>query len=673
MKLRSLSLSNFRQFHGSNVINFSLSESQKITVVHGENGSGKTTILNSFKWCFYGHVDFDTGAENLLNEEAISNAVEGEEIELMSNVKFVHEGLDYSIIRRKIFEKQKGNKVTPLGSELVELSWIEKETGVIKFSSNPNTHINQILPESLHSYFFFNGERIEKLANNTGSKDIRHAIKSIMGLEIIERASNHLNNYVCKDFKKKLKGTSGRALAKELEKENRLNLKIVELNEKREKLIKEREFYDSKIKQLEENLAEVKEAAQLQIKRNEITERLDKMVEEFDELNVRKSRLISGKGFFAFFKPSADKVSVILNEKREKGELPYKIKGQLIEDLLDTGRCICGNSVLPGTSGEMTLQQYKNKSTSKSLEDAFIKVSGALNFIDESASDLQAQLTDYIKREKYLKQTRKELLGELDAISKNVGNIETAKKLELERTKLLDQREETSENIGELKSKLKNYTSELKEVEKERKKLTEDEQKQSVQARRLKVAEECQRVFDKLLEVLSETIRNKLSTKIDETFRGIIRKPYWAEIDEDYALQIYKEIPKVGKQLVVEKSTGESQITSLSFIACIANLAKENLQNESDLVQGGIFPIVMDSPFGALDTEYRQLIAKNIPALAEQVVLFVSSSQWNGPVEKESKNIVGIHNYLKYSKPISENGKVKVFERTVIEEVSNDG
>jgi DNA sulfur modification protein DndD len=44
--------------------------------------------------------------------------------------------------------------------------------------------------------------------------------------------------------------------------------------------------------------------------------------------------------------------------------------------------------------------------------------------------------------------------------------------------------------------------------------------------------------------------------------------------------------------------------------------------------------MVMDSPFGQLGDEFRAGVAKWIPTLAPQVIVFVSSSQYKGKVEE---------------------------------------
>jgi DNA sulfur modification protein DndD len=49
----------------------------------------------------------------------------------------------------------------------------------------------------------------------------------------------------------------------------------------------------------------------------------------------------------------------------------------------------------------------------------------------------------------------------------------------------------------------------------------------------------------------------------------------------------------------------------------------------------------MDSPFGSLDESYQKQIAQAIPALAPQVVIFVSKSQGLSAVQEELAPRVG--------------------------------
>jgi len=100
-------------------------------------------------------------------------------------------------------------------------------------------------------------------------------------------------------------------------------------------------------------------------------------------------------------------------------------------------------------------------------------------------------------------------------------------------------------------------------------------------------------------------------------------------------------------------SEGEKQITSLSFITGIVNMAKDENLNErfSDKTNynaAEIYPVIMDSPFGALDNVHRKNIANKVPELSDQTILFVSSSQWEGEVENAMKRRTGKEYMLEY-------------------------
>ena len=54
MILERLVLDNFRQFKGRQEIVFSDLKERNVTIVHAENGFGKTTVLKSLLWALYG-------------------------------------------------------------------------------------------------------------------------------------------------------------------------------------------------------------------------------------------------------------------------------------------------------------------------------------------------------------------------------------------------------------------------------------------------------------------------------------------------------------------------------------------------------------------------------------------------------------------------------------------
>jgi DNA sulfur modification protein DndD len=167
-------------------------------------------------------------------------------------------------------------------------------------------------------------------------------------------------------------------------------------------------------------------------------------------------------------------------------------------------------------------------------------------------------------------------------------------------------------------------------------------------------------------EEFQQSIRKRADDRVDDTFDGVATKDYEAVITDEFELRIRDR--QHGTPIEVDKSRGERQIASLSFIGSLVEIAREQYESDHDgeYFDGGIYPIVMDSPFGALDNEHRAEVSQVLPMLADQVVVLVTDSQWEGPVQREMGPSVGAHYELDYE----ENGGIEGSPVTEIEEIS---
>lgn len=451
MRIESIKIKNFRQFFDENQIEFCNS----ITVIHGVNGSGKTSLLNAFKWAFYGHTDFDTKEKNILNEQSIACAEENENIPMNVTVTFEHNGYIYTAKREQLFTKLQGMVVEPLGSHVFELSWIAPDGGFDK-SNNPENQMNQILPEKMHSYFFFNGERIEKLANPSASHQIRDAIKTLMGVEIVSRTSEHLNNYVIKFFRKELKDKSAGELDDIIDDENRIqddiSLKTNEIAINKENMTQ----YQEEIKAIYTWLTKNKESKKLQERRQSIDNRLEKIKDELCKNSQDILSQISNQGFLAFFDETSKSIYDLLEEKRRKGELPYKIKQQFIDDLLSNQMCFCKRPLLPGENPFIAVKNFKDSLGEADLENAFNETTGDLRFIKERRNIFFKELRALISKKKGLIEEKEILNGKLDSISSEISNLdfENGEDLEEKRANYINLSKENLRNEGKLNAEL---------------------------------------------------------------------------------------------------------------------------------------------------------------------------------------------------------------------------
>ncbi|MGR5520874.1 AAA family ATPase [Vibrio sp. PNB22_4_2] len=638
MKLKSISIMNFRQFWNEVNINFSTDPNRNVTVVHGANGAGKTSLLNAFKWCFYGKTDFDTKTDNILNETAIQVSEVGQEIELKVTVVFEEMGCLYEVSRTARYLKRKGMEVENL--ELTEFVIMKiDESGSAMRIEAPKSEINRVLPETLQPYFFFNGERIEKLAGVNESEQIKEAIKKLMGLKQVERAQRHLEKaskiYRAEAAKQQTPQSQG--LVEKIEcLENELDEKT-KLRDREQKSLK---LVENNIDEVDKKLDACKEIKFMQMRRKEL-DSLNKQIEQdLNKVMQERKSLLENHRAVLLAKPIIDKCQNLVDDNRKKGVLPYKVRAPFIDDLLSNCTCICGRHI--DEESRRALEEAKKKAGDDDLDSAYMAVSSFL-------ASYESNVKQYSDSAKYLTQRHRDLSSrrdsnslELSEISVQLQNSEDQKVAELESHRKDLEKIKTTHlvNIGKVNADMPVLSKKLEELKKQWEKSHKKEQNYSLTLKRLESTNNIHRALEELNVFFTEKVRADLSQRVSDTFDSIIRKNMRAYIDEDFLLRVEKKSLE-GAYDAKEQSTGEKQVTSLSFISSIISLAKEKHTSGSKFFKGGLYPLVMDSPFGALDDDYRFKVAENVSQLADQVVIFVSNSQWNGNVKLASEEKVG--------------------------------
>src|SRR5690625_4182327 len=119
MLLEKLTLENFRQFKEKQELKFSTDKNSNITLILGDNTSGKSTILQSFLWCLYGKSNFKR-SENLFNEEVSLEMKNNEEREITVEIEMTHENYKY-IIKRKQNCIKRNDKTTLYGRSVLSI------------------------------------------------------------------------------------------------------------------------------------------------------------------------------------------------------------------------------------------------------------------------------------------------------------------------------------------------------------------------------------------------------------------------------------------------------------------------------------------------------------------------------------------------------------------------
>lgn len=673
MRLHRLHLSNFRQFR-QETIEFAIGDSPNVTVIHGQNGSGKTTLKNAFLWVLYGEANFNLRPEKLANQGAMAEAGERDTVTVEVTLEFEHDDVNYELTRSTDYQKQQPDDY--FGEVVSEdLSLTYESNGDRGSRSNPQRSIEQMLPDRLSNLFFFDGEYITQLSEERSQDEVKEAIQNIMGLTIIERSIKHLGN-VEDEFEAEVREHADVELSNLLDARHDLRDNVEDLENSVATKEDSRERLREEIEDIDLRLEGIEAAADLQQERQDLEDERENISSETEEINKDIDLEISKKGHLPFAMPAIEATAQDLDELRKRGEIPSEVSNQFVEKLLSEGTCICGRPLEEGTHPYESVESYKSDVSSNGVDQAAIRIIGHLTNIQSEAKNYFENVDRLLEKRASLRDRRQTVEERLDEVEGDLAEMdikdpktgETPSELQAARENKKNQREQLNREIGRLENDLEEKREKLEEINEEIDQARQREGQAELARRRMQAAAKVQQQLQASFDRLQNRVRDWSNQLVSETFSGVATKEYDAEITEDFELRIRDRLQD--KFLEVDKSRGERQIASLTFIGSLVQIARERYESDSEneYFSGGIYPIVMDSPFGALDDDHRRAVSRTIPKMAEQVVVLVTDSQWRGPVANELNTIAQKQYRLEFDAGDREN----TYPRTrIVDETSN--
>lgn len=655
MELDRLELHNFRQFYGEQSIEFSQQKNQNVTVIHGANGSGKTTLLNAFLWLFYGDVTLPK-PDQIASERAMAEVGASGTVDVEVQLSFAHDGIEYTASRSKTIRRNRSSDFT--GTEVntdLHLEFID-EAGNRKVRGNANDALRQIMPERLREIFFFDGETIDELSAIGGQEKIQTAIQNIMGLTILERAKRHLET-VRKRFDKEVSKHGSEELSELYDQRSDLEEQKASLEEELSDARQSKEKTKEELDDVERRLSELEDSRDLQQERERLEQEIQDSSEESKAINRQIADRISKSGYVPFAAPAVEKTAKMLREKRDKGEIPSEIKTQFVDDLLEMRECICRRELIPDTEPYQNVHQWREAAGSSELEGAAMNIASRLTEIGEEEEQIYEDINELLEQRWQVTDDIQQKEERISEISSKLEDIDTEdiNRLESRRKELDQQVSDYDQQIGSVKGRIDDVEEELDTIKEKIDKVQEQDKKADLARRRGQMADYLRDRIDELFQKYQDEVRRSVNDRVNEIFRDIIVKDYYAEIDDDYSLRILKDVG-TEETIPVAKSTGERQVASLSFIASLVSLARERYHSDEESIyfSGGIYPMIMDSPFGYLDPEYQKRVSSVLPEMAEQVVVLVTQSQWTSEVAGGMDAVAGERYHLKYHDPADE-------------------
>lgn len=627
--ISSVSLTNYRQYYGTQVLNFKFDKTKNVSLILGKNGAGKSNLLNAITWCLYGievHKSkdiYDSSGMPIINTSALKKLKINEKItaEVIIHLKT---DIGHWTIKRTLDGGRNG-----LGDlyfdDTSKLTVIHPVYGQDKIDTGDDTQIliNNLLPEALKSFFFIDGEQLREFFKVSTPENIAKAIDIVSQLELVYKAANHLEKSE-KNLRKNVSATTP-----ELGKVQR-NIELAQ-----NKL----EYLKDSIKQIErekennqEEIIKVKEflkthsssvIATLEKERQSLEYDILKLKEQIGKKELQRNSYLIEIAPFIYLKKEIEKTYKIIELKVEKGELPPRIKETFIKELLEKGRCICGNDLIG--DAKKTLEEYQKKVTLSELSEISIVGKTTIEEILSAIKDFPSTIDEFndeiqdLKDQLEKKERRRELISD-EIKEHNVAEIRRNE----------DRREELTDLIARNKQLLIGHNGELGACEATLKELKEQEarelskdKKNAILKEKLSLVQNALKILETVEKIIKTKIRKQVEKSLNKNFNTLIRKKKAFSsitIDENYVVKV-NHID--GYNVINDLSAGEYLILGLSFMSALMTIS------------GFQAPVIIDTPLGKIDNEHRDYITTELPKFLEgtQLILLVTPTEYDNNVK----------------------------------------
>ena len=635
MKLSYITLKNFRAYYGEQTLSFTTDDHRHVTVIHGANGAGKTSLFVAFNWCLYGNEFVRSKFGNigkLANRRALAD---NENSETLVEIGFTYRGAQYCAKR---VMSGNGNGVFSLKS--TNTFGLERELQ----NEDASERIKSIIPENVSVHFFFDGEQIYNFTKPENEEEVKNAVRNVLRIEEIGRGMNHLAD-IAAEYRKELRHKSTGDLKKLLDERENTQLERDSHQKNIQNKRKEIEATQILKQETDTRLKEIESARALAEERNDLEIALKKLTENKENDQIETRHLVN-QGFI----PLAKSVIVSSLEILEKSEIPSGISKTFLNELLNQTNCLCGRPIHRESPEYQNILNLLDQAVSSESEHVVRETESNLKrLLNNQVQDIPLRLKSILSNVQQLESKIKYKKTRLEKIKKDLGNFndDEVDKLEAARERYESDIRKLEAEINQTKGKIEEINKKISQLDKNIK----TAEGLNAQAKQLKQYYELANAAASAIETIYELHAANMREQIQEEVGPIFKRLVWnanhfaaINLTENYRLLVLDESDE---DVLPEMSAGQRQVLSLAFIGALAKMAVKkmipNMENEP-------FPIVMDTPFGRLSTAHRENIASIFPEIANQLILFVTDEELRGQARTNLESWIGAEYKLHFTK-----------------------
>lgn len=626
-----LVLTNFGVYRGTNEFDLRPCRSdgmpRPVVLIEGQNGAGKTTLLEAVRLCLYGQsalgarvrrADYEAFIRQRFHRDTRKES--GHQASIQLEFEHTHAG------KRSIYDAVRSWQRE--GDVLRETVSLFKDGHVLQEIAEEhwNDFLRDLIPPGVADLFFFDGEKIQALADETTSTSaLETAIRGLLNLDLIERLRADLGVYLrqkerqdrsrmeqqLEDARKAYEHADQQCRARKQDLaglQSRLDRTLDQLDKARQKLLREGAGFIQRREALEQRQKEVeREREETRVALRDLAQGLlpfavsPAWCVQLRERLERERRAEQSRMVHETRHALAAHVAVTLLNPTFQQETAPHVDAQVWARIASRVQAL----IQPSPNGVAVDVRHPLSSEDRTT---------LIEWIETATQQIPHKLHLLTLR---MEQQEREL-SELAQTLRQVPDAAVATPLIEEFHQLAEEKGRLQEQIVQSKQHVRHEEVQRAERERQVRKIEQQLSVLDKQDQRVAMALKTQLVLDEYLAEMKTIKIAQLEEEVARFFNLLCRKQALVKevrIDpQTYSVMLYgsNRTPIATSEL----SAGEKQLYAMSLLWALR------------AVSGRAFPIIVDTPMGRLDSEHRQaMLTRFFPHAAHQVVLLATDTE----------------------------------------------
>jgi DNA sulfur modification protein DndD len=463
---------------------FSTDPEKPLTLIRGENESGKTTLMRAFLWVLFGPEGIQESSTSAYSIRPVW-AKAGESIQTKVKLSFRQTRADRAVcfnLVRRLTTTDAG--ASQPDAERVTLSRQDADGSFRPLSEASIETLHSIIRPEMRDFYFIDADKaVDFVGGSEGNhndqlmrKMIGKSIRALLALDALLQAAQRvatLHDGYMREIASANRGAAGASHQQELKRiEDDVQEAERALPDARAALEHAAEAYNAADSQFAAMLAQFEKASKR-------FQDLKQLRDERDQLNTQRRQLIHQLAectpgvslSAALIGKSLKEVLARLEPMKEQGHIPPH-ELEVIPRLLERGTCLCGASVAAGSKEagvlETTLQRARKSEAGARFLDGVLSLAGkhkrggADAIRNDPTTTLRKELADLDPRVAELTRAIEEIENEAHSTS---GRKAEASEIKRDVTEKLARRDAARDAVSRLEERLQRSQSELRGVQ----------------------------------------------------------------------------------------------------------------------------------------------------------------------------------------------------------------